>query len=196
MIVSRETDVLLHGYAALVAKWNPRINLVSSASLGELRTRHIADCMQIVEHATPASGHWVDLGSGGGLPGIVIAASFQGPDLCVTMIESDQRKCAFLRTAIREMNLSNAVVQSRRIEDVEPLACDHISARALAPLPRLLGMAHRHLAPGGTAWLMKGRLWRQEIIEAKGEWRFDYDAIPSKTDPDAAILKITGVSHV
>ncbi|WCR10928.1 16S rRNA (guanine(527)-N(7))-methyltransferase RsmG [Paracoccus stylophorae] len=194
--VSRETEERLDDYAALIRKWNPRINLVAPATLPDLRQRHIDDCLQIAHHAKPVSGLWADLGSGGGLPGLVVAIAFQGRAIRFTLVESDQRKAAFLRTAIRQLDLADTTVLSSRIEALEPLKADHISARALAPLPRLMAYLDRHLAIDGRAWLMKGEQWRSEVAEARKHWNFTADVFPSATKSGAAIINISGVSHV
>lgn len=197
MDVSRETEDRLRAYVELLKKWNPRINLVSAESIKDAATRHIEDCFQLAELTASTTGQWLDLGSGGGFPGLVVAIALAEADITFTMIESDSRKAAFLRTVTRELTLTNTAVINQRIEVVPPQNADNLSARALAPLDVLLGMAARHLAPGGTAWLMKGRMWKAEVDHARHLWQFDMDAIRSKTDPEAAILKITGVSaHV
>ncbi|WP_277023307.1 MULTISPECIES: 16S rRNA (guanine(527)-N(7))-methyltransferase RsmG [Paracoccus] len=195
MNVSRETEERLATYRTMVEKWNARINLVSASTIPSLRARHIDDCAQIIDHSGPVKGRWVDLGSGGGFPGIVVAILTADWELNVTLVESDQRKSAFLRAVLRETGLTKASVISDRIESVPPLEADHVSARALAPLASLLPMVERHMQPQGQAWLMKGQAWRQECEAAKNDWRFDLRAIPSRTDPEAAILNITGVSH-
>ncbi|WP_265501198.1 16S rRNA (guanine(527)-N(7))-methyltransferase RsmG [Paracoccus beibuensis] len=192
--VSRETQSLLQRYLELLEKWNARINLVSPRSLVDAGQRHIRDCLQVAEVASDVSGHWVDLGSGGGLPGLILAIALAEADLSFTLIESDQRKVAFLRTVVRELALTNTAVIAERIEHAPPQEADHVSARALASLDRLLPMVERHLAPNGTAWLMKGRSWGAECASARHQWQFDLEAFPSNTDADAAILKISGVS--
>jgi 16S rRNA (guanine527-N7)-methyltransferase len=195
MEVSRETDALFDAYAALIAQWNPKINLIASSTLSDFKSRHIEDCIQIAALSAAPIGRWVDIGSGGGLPGIVLSIAFREEDIKFTLIESDQRKCVFLRTVIRELGLKNTTVLSERIEAIQPLNADYISARALAGLPSLLGYVHQHLSPAGTAWLMKGRKWREECDAARATWQFDLEDFPSKTDPDAAILKISGVTY-
>ena len=135
--VSRETFEKLKAFAELVRKWNPKINLVSKDSLNDLWSRHILDSVQIFE-LVPGPGKWVDLGSGGGFPGIVISILNQEErNFDVVMVESDQRKSAFLRTAIRELDLA-AKVKTERIEELECLEADVLSARALADLTKLL----------------------------------------------------------
>lgn len=193
--VSRETQDRLSAYASLVRKWNSKINLVAPSTLDAVEDRHIADCMQITEAVADPKGKWVDIGSGGGFPGIVIATAFQERDLEIVLVESDQRKSTFLRTVIRELSLSRTSVLSSRIEAVPPQHADHLSARALAALPELLGYCQLHLKSEGTAYFMKGRTWPEEVAVAKQDWRFSVDPIPSITDQDAAILRISEVSH-
>ena len=194
--VSRETLARLETYAALLQKWNPRINLVSRNSLADLWTRHIVDSVQVFR-VGPETDHWVDLGSGGGFPGLVVAilAAEEMPACRVTLIESDQRKSAFLRTVARETGVSCTVL-SERIETAPPQQAGVLSARALADLNTLLSYAERHLAPGGTALFPKGVSWEKEVEEARVQWSFDLDPITSLTEPGAAILKVEGVSRV
>ena len=192
MSVSRETEQLAV-YAGLLRKWNPAINLIAPSTLESIETRHISDCLQLAEVSRLAQGRWVDLGSGGGFPGIVVAVL--RPDLVITMVESDQRKAAFLRNTIRALSLDNAQVLCSRIEQIELLQAGNVSARALAPLPSLMSYVHRHLDPAGKAWLMKGRNWESEIADARKHWTFQVKAHPSTTEPAAAILEITDLSH-
>ncbi|MGZ3214990.1 16S rRNA (guanine(527)-N(7))-methyltransferase RsmG [Paracoccus sp. T5] len=194
MNVPRETEDKLREYGDLVRKWNPRINLVAAGSLSDFDERHIRDSLQLAELADARGGHWVDLGSGGGLPGLVTAIAYGDRPVKVTLVESDKRKAAFLRTVARQLDLQKVDVVNARIEQLAPLRADYISARALAPLPKLITMVKRHLSPEGVAWLMKGRNWKEEHLEATKDCRFDMTAFPSKTEPEAAILKITGVS--
>lgn len=192
--VSRETYDLLKAFADLVAKWSPKINLVSKSDLSDIWGRHIVDSLQIVPLVPKAPGQWVDIGSGGGFPGIVIAivAKEFWPEMAMTLIESDQRKATFLRTAIRELDLP-AAVRTDRIEATKPQAAEILSARALASLDTLVGHAERHLATGGTAIFPKGRRADQEIAEAKENWTFDLRETPSITDPEARILTIRNI---
>lgn len=193
--VSRETTERLQHFANLVRKWSPRINLVSKRDLQTLEDRHIADSLQLVSHLKDAKGLWADLGSGGGFPAIVLAIAARGrDDLAFHLVESDQRKSTFLRTAIRELDL-NAKVEDRRIEDIPPLAAQRISARALAPLDALLGYAARHLAPDGQALFLKGRDFRVEIEAARRSWHFDLDIETSQTDPAARLLIVSNLHH-
>ncbi|MBL3559213.1 16S rRNA (guanine(527)-N(7))-methyltransferase RsmG [Rhodovulum sulfidophilum] len=196
--VSRETSERLARYAALLRKWNPAINLVSRATLDELETRHFADSAQLFDLAPAEARHWVDLGSGGGFPGLVIAIISEeyAPDLQVTLIESDQRKATFLRTVIRELGLKRVEVIDARIEAADPQEADVLSARALAPLDRLLGFAERHLAPGGISLFPKGARYADEVNRALASWRFEVQNHLSKTDPQAVVLKLGGIARV
>ncbi|MFT4014535.1 MAG: 16S rRNA (guanine(527)-N(7))-methyltransferase RsmG [Paracoccus sp. (in: a-proteobacteria)] len=192
MIVSRETEKL-RGYAQLLRKWNPAINLVAPSTLQDLEIRHIEDSLGLSEIASKAQGPWLDIGSGGGLPGIVLGIMRQ--DLPITLMESDKRKCSFLRTAIRELALSNIQVLNARIEEATPQNVANVSARALAPMPLLLSYVSRHSAKDGRAWIMKGRNWQKEVVEARTFWSFDYIPHESRLEPGAAILEITGLNH-
>ncbi|AGT07181.1 methyltransferase GidB [Paracoccus aminophilus JCM 7686] len=194
MDVSRETARALAQYCELVRKWNPRINLVAAGSLLEFEERHLRDSLQLVDLSAKTNTNWVDLGSGGGLPGLVVAIS--RPDLEVKLIESDRRKAEFLRTVCRELGLKNCAIVAQRIEAVDRLDVANISARALAALPLLMSYVSRHLAEDGTAWLMKGRNWHAEVEEARKTWRFDLISHPSLTDENAAILEIRRIEHV
>ncbi|UWR30032.1 16S rRNA (guanine(527)-N(7))-methyltransferase RsmG [Sulfitobacter sp. W002] len=193
--VSRETFDKLIAFAELVRKWNLKINLVSKNSLDDLWQRHILDSVQVFELAE-GEGHWVDLGSGGGFPGIVVAILNQeARNFQVTMVESDQRKCAFLRTAIRELSLT-ASVKTERIEQLDGLEADVLSARALADLTQLLDFTELHLNSDGTALFPKGQNWRSEDNDAKQVWAYALEAVESKTNPAAAILKIKDITRV
>ncbi|GAW36338.1 ribosomal RNA small subunit methyltransferase G [Roseovarius sp. A-2] len=192
--VSRETQERLEIYATLLRKWNPRINLVSRSSLNQLWTRHILDSAQLLDLAEENVTSWVDLGSGGGFPGLVVAiigTERRAPLKC-TLIESDARKSAFLRTIIRETGV-NATVITDRIEAVPPQGADVVSARALADLSTLIGFADRHLSSTGKALFPKGENWREEVEVAQSKWQFDYRIAKSKTEPGPVILSVTGV---
>lgn len=194
--VSRETFDKLRSFAGLVQKWTTKINLISKSSSEDLWNRHILDSVQLFDLA-PVEGSWVDLGSGGGFPGIVVAILSEGAGAGhrVTLVESDQRKAVFLRTAIREAQLSATVISSR-IEDVAPLEADILTARALADLSSLCGFAEKHLSPKGVALFSKGGQWKKEHQVAREMWSYSCDAVRSKSHPDAAILKIKDIARV
>lgn len=195
--VSRETEERLDILCALVEKWNKKINLVAPSTLKDIRQRHIEDSAQLFNLSSETARTWVDLGSGGGFPGLVIAilANDLKPTLTVTLIESDARKTVFLRTAARELDLAVQVTQ-QRIEHCDPQNADVVSARALAPLPKLFPLVHRHMAKTGHALLPKGAGWRKEVASARASWHFNLTRHDSLTDPDSAILEIRETSHV
>lgn len=193
MNVSRETAGRLDQFATLVLTWNRRINLVGPVSPDEFASRHIEDCVQVAELVGNRRVRVADLGSGSGLPGLVVAICC--PSARVTCIESDRRKAAFLREAIRQLDLPAEVLPDR-IESIPPLAAEIVTARALAPLPTLLSYVARHLAEGGTAFLMKGRRWQEELEAARATWHFSCEAASSRTDPQAVILSIGGLRRV
>lgn len=193
--VSRETLARLDTYAALLTKWNPAINLVAPSTLDQLWTRHFLDSAQVLEIA-PEGKTWVDIGTGGGFPGLIVAilAAEKRPDLRVACIESDLRKATFLRTVAREAGVEVDVI-SKRIEQVAPMGADILSARALAPLAQLLGFAERHLSPNGRALFLKGANHASEVKEALEMWSFQADTYPSKTSSDAVILSLGDIQR-
>lgn len=193
--VSRETFDRLQVFQALVLKWNPTVNLISRASAAQIWDRHILDSAQIAFLANPPVSHWADLGSGGGFPALVLAiiARERFPGSRFTLVESDARKSAFLAQAVRTLDLPAQIAVSR-IESTPPLGADILTARALAPLETLLSYAHRHLRPEGAAYFPKGTSHAQEIAVARRQWRFDLSVHISRTDSNAAILKVTGIA--
>lgn len=195
--VSRETSERLEHLVALVEKWNGKINLISKTTEALIWDRHITDSAQIFRLAPDNAGHWADFGSGGGFPGLVVAilAHTEKPELHLSLVESDTRKCAFLRTAVRELGLKTKVL-AKRIEEIEPLHSDVISARALASLPKLLGFVERHAANSCTALFPKGKTWEKELSEARLQWSFRAESIKSITEPEAVILKLSEVARV
>lgn len=192
--VSRETLDALEQFAELIRHWNPAINLVSKTTIQDLWTRHILDSAQLFSYAPSDARLWLDIGSGGGLPGIVIAvlARERQPDLRVAMVESDLRKATFLREACRILGLQ-AQIHSQRIESLPPTRADVLSARALASLPVLLGYAEQHLQPDGVALFPKGTQYETELSGARKSWSFDARQFPSLSEPKAAILEIRNI---
>lgn len=192
--IFKPSDLEMSKLDALVAtliKWNPRINLVAANSLTDVWTRHILDSAQLFEAHSVGTAVWVDLGSGGGFPGFVIAilAQARAPDLKVRLVESDQRKAAFLRTVSRETMTPVEVIVGRA-EQIEPQSADIVSARALAPLNRLLDYAERHLVPGGRCVFLKGETHEEELRGALAIWQFTYQKEPSLSHPSGTVLSI------
>ena len=197
--VSRETLDRLLTYEALIQKWNPSINLVAKSTIAEIWNRHIVDSAQVY-FASPCEkvNLWTDIGSGGGLPGIVVGvlAEGAGRSFKLKLVESDKRKSVFLRTAIRELGLSNTTVINDRIETSNISTSDIVSARALAPLTDLFKLSRQFTDHNTTSLFQKGKNWLSEIEVAQNHWSFEYDAIKSETDSNAVILKIRGLSRV
>lgn len=189
--VSRETSERLSKLADLVRAWTPKINLISKSSVGDLETRHIIDSLQVAEAANNVRA-WCDLGSGGGFPGLVVAIVH--PEIRVTLIESDQRKCVFLRHASRELGLS-VTIRNARIENAEPTGADIVSARALAPLSQLIPLAVRHGSSDARFIFPKGASFRQELDAIRCDWSFEIDVRPSKTEKEAVILVLGNVER-
>ncbi len=185
--VSRETHERLIAYCHQIEKWNKTINLVSKSSVDQIWQRHLLDSAQIHRFGAPV-GLWLDIGSGGGLPGIVM--SILGAD--VILVESDQRKCTFLRETARVLGLDLRVTNDR-VETISPMGAKTLSARALAPLTTLLEYAKYHLHESGVAVFSKGKSAQEEIDEARKTWRFDCDINESLTDPLAAVLVIKDI---
>ncbi|MBB5754113.1 16S rRNA (guanine(527)-N(7))-methyltransferase RsmG [Prosthecomicrobium pneumaticum] len=190
--VSRETRQRLETYVALIRRWQPAQNLVSPQTLDTLWTRHIADCAQLVA-LFPDDLRWVDLGSGAGLPGLVTAILLADrPGAKVHLVESNQRKCAFLRAAIRETG-APAVVAEGRIDSVLKqfdAPVDRISARALASFAALLDLSAPLLARGVPAAFHKGADFAAERAEASQSWTLDLVEHQSMIDPRGLVVEI------
>ena len=194
--VSRETLARLKTFEALLRKWNPVINLVSRSTLDDVWGRHFLDSAQLIDLAGSAWTSWADLGSGGGFPGLVVAilSAESRPDARITLVESDRRKAAFLLTVANEIGLKPQVIADRA-ESIPPLSADVVSARALAPLEKLLPYAERHLSPKGIALFPKGANHQAELHQALETWRFSYEATASVTDPAAVVYSIKGIAR-
>ena len=196
--VSRETTERLEAFVALFRKWAKTINLVAPSTLAEAWKRHVVDSMQIYAlHPGPRT--WVDLGSGGGFPGIVTGIVLSGKgDGWVHLVESNNKKAAFLRTAILETG-ARASVHAIRIEDApaEIEQCDAISARALADLDLLMqfGLPWAERNPSLRFLLHKGRDYQREIDKALGRWRFDLVKHASIVEPDSVVLELSNLSR-
>lgn len=184
-------------YADLVSKWTKRINLVSKSTQSMIMERHVADSLQLWPLVPAGARTSVDLGSGGGFPGLVLAivAHHIRPGQRHVLVESDQRKATFLREAARSVGVSVTVICSR-IDQVPPLGADVVTARALAGLPILLTLARPHLAPDGVAVFPKGAGYRSEVAAAKANWMFDLEEFPSQTEPDACLLRLSHIAPI
>lgn len=186
--VSRETLEKLGAYVELLRDENERQNLVSAATLDQVWERHILDSAQLVRFEPYAGASWIDLGSGAGLPGIVIACLVDGP---VTLVEPRRLRADFLHKAAESLRIGATVLcaKAERIEGT----FDVITARAVAPLVRLLEIS-RHLSTRNTVWaLPKGRSAQRELAEARRAWQGAFHVERSVTDEDSFVLVGTGV---
>jgi 16S rRNA (guanine(527)-N(7))-methyltransferase RsmG len=191
--VPRETQEKLQAYLALLIRWNARINLVADADADTLWRRHILDSIQLVPLLPPGDGPVIDLGSGAGLPGLIVAAASQRQ---IHLVESDRRKCAFLREAARLLDLPQVRIHNARIDAVVLPPAAVLTARALAPLPVLLAHAQRMLAPDGVALFPKGRMAEAELTAAAPGWTMRIERFPSRTDPESTILRLSEIRPV
>ncbi len=194
MNVSRETLTRLDRFVDLLLTWQRSINLIAPSTVPQLWTRHIADSLQLLALA-PQARTWVDLGSGGGLPGLVIACALPPPGI-VHLVESNAKKAAFLREAVRVTGAA-AEVHLQRIEAFSASfrgPVDVVTARALAPLTVLLGHVEPYVKRGAKALLLKGQDVAGELTEAAKYWKIEFDLVPSRTDSRGRIMAIRSVT--
>jgi 16S rRNA (guanine527-N7)-methyltransferase len=190
--VSRETAQRLDRFVALLLKWQQITHLIAPSTIPTLWTRHIADSLQLLDLA-PAAGIWVDLGTGGGFPGLVIACALHGTaGRRVHLIESNVKKAAFLRDAVAATESPAVVHQVRMEKFVETFAgrADIVTARAVSPLSSLLGQCWPLLRHGTLGLFPKGQDVEVELTEASKCWKMGFDLVPSRTDPKARIVMI------
>jgi 16S rRNA (guanine527-N7)-methyltransferase len=188
---------MLDRFIALVLEWSARINLVASSTLPQLWTRHVADSLQLVDLA-PNARVWVDLGSGGGFPGIPVACALaERPGAMVHLVESNRKKAAFLREAVR-ITGAPATVHAERVEnfgDSFAGRADVVTARALAPLNLLLDQALPLLERGTVGLFPKGQDIEAELTEAAKYWSIQPERTPSRTSPQASILIVRSLAR-
>lgn len=190
---SPETTARLAAYRDLLLRWNTRINLISAETANEIDLRHIADCSQL-QPILPPEGPIADIGSGAGLPGLVLA--IMQPEREINLVESDKRKAAFLVEASAQLKLPMVRVHACRVEIAKLPSLSAITARAVAPLEALLPYAADFLAPGGVAVFPKGKTAEKELTEAALGWHFTCERFPSTTNPQATILRLSNIHRV
>jgi len=190
--VSRETLDRLRAYAELLAKWNARINLVGRESEPDLWRRHMLDSAQLLQLIPKDARSVADIGAGAGLPGLIL--SVLNTSAQIHLIESDRRKAAFLREAIRLIQ-STAIVHELRVDEVNLPAQDVVVARACAPLDRLLEMAEKLISIHTVCLFPKGTRAEQELTAARLRWKMQVRQVPSRTDPGGRILVLTEVAR-
>jgi 16S rRNA (guanine527-N7)-methyltransferase len=182
-VVPRETEQKLQDYVALLLEENERQNLISRGSVPEVWTRHIEDSTQLLDHA-PADASWLDIGSGPGLPGLVLAISGVRN---ITLVEPRRLRTDFLERCRSVLGLDNVTIVTGRAEQLKG-SFDAITARAVAPLASLFALGEPLIAPGGRWVLPKGRSAAKELEEAQRTWQGAFRLEPSRTDPEARIL--------
>ena len=190
--VSRETEDRLAIFVELLDRWRQKTNLISNSTFATVWTRHIADSAQLSALA-PDAKRWVDMGSGAGFPGLVIAIQLAGvPGALVHCIESDGRKCAFLREAVRATGAA-AAIHPQRVEAIEPKSLgtvDAVTARAFAPLPLTLELARPWMERGAIAVFPRGESAKDQIAALPEAWAYAIEPLQSVVNPKAAILRI------
>jgi 16S rRNA (guanine527-N7)-methyltransferase len=195
-LVSRETWERLGRYVELLARRQQTLNLIAASTLPHIWTRHIADSLQLLPLA-PGARKWLDFGSGAGFPGLAIACALvEVPGARIELVESTQKKANFLRDVINALSLP-AIVHARRIEDFTARPTAHfvvVTARAVAPLDRLLRYAFPLLKTGAAGLFPKGQDVASELTQASKSWKIEADLIPSKTDPQARIVRVRHVT--
>ncbi|MGB7285958.1 MAG: 16S rRNA (guanine(527)-N(7))-methyltransferase RsmG [Salaquimonas sp.] len=199
--VSRETIDRLERYFELLKQWQSKTNLVAPSTLDQFWSRHVADSLQLLTIA-PKGRHWTDIGSGGGFPGLVLAivmaqvAKETDEPTSVRLVESIQKKCAFLRRVGVETGIP-VEVQAQRIESATKQieAGEIITARALASLPKLLDLTGMYLTGSRRALFHKGREYLSELEDSRGMWKFDLLVHESKIVSDSVVLEISNVER-
>ncbi len=189
--VPRGTMERLMAYEALLQDWQTRMNLVGPATLSDIWGRHFADSAQL-KSLIQRGKHWIDVGSGGGFPGMVLAAMDWGQ---FTLIDSVAKKVRFLEAVQDQLGLTNVAVVHGRVEALAPMGAEVITARATAALVTLFDWTVAHGRPASRWVFPKGRRWEEEVAEAKLRFRFEFQALPSITDPEARIILATNLER-
>lgn len=197
--VSRETFQRLQLYVTLLAQWQKRLNLIAEETVGDIWERHILDSGQILALLPALPQKIIDMGSGAGLPGMVLAI-MGVPE--VVLVESDQRKAIFLEEVayqlfgVAAMASKKITVRNQRMETVEFLKTDIVTSRALAKLDQLFNLGRHQWHDQVKIVFLKGKLWKEEIQQAQKHWNFSYQAHPSLTDLQAKILIIEKITRI
>lgn len=187
--VSRETHSRLIGFVECLLRWNRTVNLISKADENNVWPRHVQDSLQLASLMTPYPERAIDLGSGGGFPGLVLCIATGIP---FDLVEADQRKAAFLREAAR-LAQAPARIHATRAETLLLKPAMIVTARALAPLPQLLTLAVPFVAPNGACLFLKGANAEDELTAAATQWHMHAERIASRTSPGASVLRISEI---
>ena len=189
--VSRETLNGFYEYETLLSKWNEKINLVSKNTLVDIWERHFLDSGQIIKHVEASGKRWVDVGSGAGFPGLVVALLLRDRkiDCDLVLVEKNPKKGFFLSEVIRKLKLSVEVVNDN-IDTLEPLKADILTARAFSELNKLIEIAFRHRKKEGICLFLKGENYRIELDKTLNYWFFDYDIVDSLSSSSGKIIRV------
>ncbi len=195
--VSRETMLALESYRDLLVKWAAQINLVGPSTLQHFWARHVLDCAQILPIAGTEARSFADFGSGAGLPGLIIASQLAdiSPSYEVILVEASAKRCGFLREAARTLGLKVSIIQEK-IETVVPTRVDVVTARAFAPLEKLLAYAAPWGEMGARIIFLKGEDVQREIDQASTRWAFQSKIKPSVTDSRGCVVEITDLKRL
>lgn len=184
----------LETYVALLRKWQPKINLVGGRSLKDVWRRHILDSAQLGPLLPAAGGVVADIGSGAGFPGMVLAITGDHGKAEIHLIESSERKCAFLGE-VNRMTQTGATIHHCRVENLPELKADVITARGVASMEKLLLYANPMLKKGGQCLFLKGKKWQEELTEAKKNWIIKESLIPSLSEPSGMVVKLEKIAQ-
>ena len=189
--VSRETLNGFYEYRTLLSKWNEKINLVSKNTLVDIWERHFLDSGQIIKHVEASGKKWVDVGSGAGFPGLVVALLLRDRkiDCDLILVEKNPKKGFFLNEVIRKLNLSVNVV-NKNIDALKPLKADILTARAFSQLNKLIEIAFQHRKKEGICLFLKGENYRLELDKTLNHWFFDYDVVDSLSSSSGKIIRV------
>ena len=192
--VSRETFDFFCEFESLLSKWNKKINLVSKNSLRDIWERHFLDSGQIINHVEASGKRWVDLGSGAGFPGLVVALLLRDRkiDCDIILVEKNMKKVFFLKEVVRKLYL-NVKVLNKNIRTIETLNADILSARAFSELNELIEIAYHHQKEEGICLFLKGENYRYELDKTLNYWFFDYDVFDSHSNSSGNIIRVKNI---
>jgi 16S rRNA (guanine527-N7)-methyltransferase len=191
LAVSRETEARLERYEVLLRQANQRLSLIADSTLDQIWTRHFLDSAQLFRFVADPQKTVVDIGSGAGFPGLVLAIMGLPK---VHLIEHNMQKAAFLRSVAADLSLP-VTVHAMKSQSVRPFPAGAVTARALKPLPVLIGLAHPFIGPQTVCIFPKGRRASEELAEARTRWRMDAESLPSLTDPESTIFRLSHISE-
>lgn len=192
--VSRETLGKMQEFVRMLSEWNEKINLVSKKSLQDVWVRHVLDSLQLSEYMSPQDKVLLDIGSGSGFPGVVLAiyAAEKLPDMKIILVESIGKKVMYLRDVCQRLGLNNVEVVQNRVENIK-ITADVVTARAVAELPVLLAYTEKIINKNGKALFLKGKSYNQEMAVAQGIWNYEADIVSNRYSDDGVILKIFAI---